>query len=674
METPPIFPKFPLPGKLAAFKTQGLSWEERIALSSLQGLVNRRKPRIYQIWAPCDQRWLEYYTEKHSIGHELVEDPMTLLESHRDVPNGLVVYDPDMPDTANLAVTISGIEGLLLVTGALADKLDEGWAVKKDLTGRFEDRVSAYRWAWDELFPQCNRHILGSLCVGKRPIWMQNRTAIIDYLVANRSLVIHLSAARRDRDEAELFDEILEGAGPRGVLLGWHCARDKEKEYVARAARKGFFVLCSAGSPNMTVHGGIPRSRERYTQREPEAIKDIENKVYVSLYLTDGDAIWAMDNHQSENWMSENRGEIPFNWGLLPLIYDIAPGMLDYYYETATENDYFVCPSSGAGYTYSYLHDDWYLHYSKRYMDLTGQIAANMVNWDTTFWWREVEDPKAIYREKRIIKPAGLVTGLGGSVFATSYPLGTPKVHASVVLHEGEECSKKLMQLAAANPQRPLFLFAFVQISKGVYDHLVRDLRSLPDEIELLHMDKFMMTLRKCIREGTVGSELYPDRENSADDLISAGHENRSASVELLRDLARVAELPHEEMVEELNLGNWINLASHDPVSVKGDAESWRRQMTGFLRYDTANPADALAYNLFYTAWAYVRACLNEIGHYANHMDSCLDEYLDRFPDDGNSVLEEIWQMWHDWDRAPPAMEEVKDLTRRAWILVSSMG
>jgi hypothetical protein len=349
----------------------------------------------------------------------------------------------------------------------------------------------------------------------------------------------------------------------------------------------------------------------------------------------------------------------------------MSPGFLEYYYETAGPNDYFACPSSGAAYTYSFLHDDWYLHFSRRYMELSGQRVVNMVNWDTNFWWREVEDSEAIYREKAILKPTGLVTGLGGSVYATSYPLGTPKVHASVVLNVGEDCATKVIDIARAIAERPLFLFAFVQISAGVYDHLVENLKSLPPEIEILHMDTFMESLRAAAESGLVGADLYPSRSNLAKALSEEGRLDKESAKHLMARLAQASRLPEAEMSRELNLGNWNNLAAKGPRVVEKEFDKWRETNEGFLPYDTLRPADALGYYLFYTTWAYVRACLNASGRYANHMEDCLDQYLGLFPSESNGVLEEIWEMWRRWETDPPSLPRVKELTERASVLVA---
>ncbi|MBU7004966.1 MAG: hypothetical protein HXS50_05325, partial [Theionarchaea archaeon] len=189
-------------------------------------------------------------------------------------------------------------------------------------------------------------------------------------------------------------------------------------------------------------------------------------------------------------------------------------------------------------------------------------------------------------------------------------------------------------------------------------------LKALPEEVEILHMDTFMTTLTEALKRGMVGEDLYPSRAAAADvSLIESGIRDEEAALKLLDKLAGICHLSEEEMSREINLGNWVNLAAKSPLQVENGWDNWRRSNEGFLPYDTTNTADGLGYNLFYSAWALVRARLNKEGIYANHMDRCLDDYLEHFSDPENSVLEEIWEMWRSWDDDPPALEKVKDMT-----------
>jgi hypothetical protein len=49
-------------------------------------------------------------------------------------------------------------------------------------------------------------------------------------------------------------------------------------------------------------------------------------------------------------WNDPKRGELPLAWGINPNLLDTYPDIIEYYYETATENDYFTSDASCAGY------------------------------------------------------------------------------------------------------------------------------------------------------------------------------------------------------------------------------------------------------------------------------------------------------------------------------------
>ena len=51
-------------------------------------------------------------------------------------------------------------------------------------------------------------------------------------------------------------------------------------------------------------------------------------------------------------WLKPGRGEIPYAWECLMNYTWIAPGMVEYFYTTATPNDYLIGCLSGPGYLY----------------------------------------------------------------------------------------------------------------------------------------------------------------------------------------------------------------------------------------------------------------------------------------------------------------------------------
>ncbi len=78
----------------------------------------------------------------------------------------------------------------------------------------------------------------------------------------------------------------------------------------------------------------------------------LEKKAYVAVFISDGDNIQYTQRGMRRIWdrAASSRGRVPLNWTIAPGLVDIGPGILNYYYTTATSNDCFVTGPSGMGY------------------------------------------------------------------------------------------------------------------------------------------------------------------------------------------------------------------------------------------------------------------------------------------------------------------------------------
>lgn len=100
------------------------AWDTMHVLAALQGLANREAPRLYVLFCAefgvdTDEFWLKWLREEDSW---MRGAPVRQTESLRDLLkgferhyHGLVVYDPNVPATSNLASTAAGCEDLLPV-------------------------------------------------------------------------------------------------------------------------------------------------------------------------------------------------------------------------------------------------------------------------------------------------------------------------------------------------------------------------------------------------------------------------------------------------------------------------------------------------------------------------------------------------------------------------------
>jgi hypothetical protein len=78
----------------------------------------------------------------------------------------------------------------------------------------------------------------------------------------------------------------------------------------------------------------------------------LENKIYVSVFISDGDNLQEDETLIPLKWSDPNRGKVPTAWTISPALVDIAPVIINYFQRTATPNDILVSGPSGMGYTY----------------------------------------------------------------------------------------------------------------------------------------------------------------------------------------------------------------------------------------------------------------------------------------------------------------------------------
>ncbi|MFH1740180.1 MAG: hypothetical protein ABIH23_14320 [bacterium] len=671
---------------------------------SFQGLINRTEPHLYLIQGSferpdghshdlCERHWLAYYKKIFDIPTETLNDVDEIVERYKHEVGGYVLYDSEgVIQTQNLAITRAGLESLLPIAPDQEHWMTRhGIPKRDDLRGRFANDVEAAEWALDNLWPHCYKRLYANFCI-HRPHWYARSHELEDFVVYHKGFALDLPLSRQSRRTQALYRRMLETAEVPGVQLNWHCTWDQEKEYVAEAAKKGFFTLCSVATPNLTIHGGVGDLDAAYSQPLPDLAdcRTDPEKIYVCFYNSDGDATWAMNNLQSGNWMVPQRGKFKFGWGFLPLMVKLMPGMLCYYHETHTPKDCFWGPSSGAAYTYTHLWPknlvDLYLQETRRLLDQSGQNGCNMVNWFLQDWWREVEDDEAVRREQESLSSGpGLICGLGGSPFAKNYPTGPiPKLHSVHIANVGQDNVGDIVRFSKECPTRPLFMFLFAQIAQGIWEQLESEMEKFErhPEIEILSMDEFFLTLRDAVTRGLVQEDLYEETDALKETWLKTPGRHRLPYCERLTDeLARVAHAPTEERHRHFEEAAWTELVSCEVEWVARDREHF---LTGFKGRKWPNLSgegeeDALLYVAFTVAWTLVRAAIEAQGIYANHRTQCLNDFKRTCGDMvDTTAFERLFHAWDNWENEAPALEQIIEwcdgMALAAPILVDKLG
>lgn len=642
-----VLPAFRRPAGTLDTATPASS-SERLLLTTLQGVVNRRRPRIY---LPRRRDWAGaggLSTSSHGSWE--------LVEKYADEPDGVVVYDPAVPDTVNAATTVAGVENAVVAAPDHVSRLSShGLEVRADLRerrGQFGDRVELYRWLFEEYWSATADRVLVGLrptevdgyrgpnptdfgytvldredetvrdlenlrtrtydltdhatdgtvylrfddsqpgdgwgayvervlvetrsgdtvdefrpgtpaerehlydevgsdlagggarfadhaayfvyklvvpdsadgpvvsvdvgnqyvvsVTGAEPRRGQFRTPVYDgdvprwhfrdYPVAIGAMTVWLDP--RSSPERELLSDVLSTMPSPSAYLGWW--RD-EVTGVRTASEHSVFVGAADLFDSATVWSGVrPTATDLSSVRpDPPAVPTPDETVYVTFTVTEGDNLQYCQGRMKKIWDDPTRGRVPINWSIAPMLLDVAPRMLEYYFETATANDHFVCGPSGIGYTYP---KDWPQDDLGEFTGLTGKYldeidvetlyVLNRLGVDSTL------SAETVRRYRRDVDPSGILLGWDGPDTAV---VDDDLVVSSGIggLHAGQSPSDVRRELVESvtdwGGDRPAFrsvgLFGFETSPSEV----VSVVESLDDRFEVVRGDVFFELARQVL-------------------------------------------------------------------------------------------------------------------------------------------------------------------------------
>ena len=317
-----------------------LSDEERVMFCTLQGIVNRTRPRIL-LYNHNEEPQTTWPTA-HSLRTSAISSstPYALVKLYQEEIRGLVLYSNALTNHySNLAVTIAGLDRLLPVTAEVRAKLVANgmdFPVVEDLTSlTMSNAQGVYNYLYNNYWSRCNHRLL----ISERP----NIPYVHDIGAACGSACVWLDP--RATGEKALLDRFLKDLTPgRDFVLGWY---PEERSGVGEATRYGLSSVPADFFENTTVYTAVNKPvKIAPVPKRPK----LENKVYAAVYISDGDNIQYCQHAMAKIFEQSGRGKIALNWTISPALADISPSMLNYYYRKASTNDCFVSGPSGMGY------------------------------------------------------------------------------------------------------------------------------------------------------------------------------------------------------------------------------------------------------------------------------------------------------------------------------------
>ena len=363
---PTLQPKMPPPARhLFVADMAGLSKSRRILMTSLQGLVNRAKPRIYLIWGKDDSFWLRQMQKQGATGSVIrVRHPLSLVNRFRALIRGAVVADPQIYDSPDIAADVAAVDNLVIATPRLARQLH--LPIREDLRGKFQSDAAALRFLRIRLARQMNPFLF--LCLAP-PLLADGGE---DQIIAAKGMTFwvtgrnagNLPGANMAAEKLQI-ERLFAHTPLDGVVRGYWWAGNgmglDEGPGVALGSEFGKITVVSDYLQNMSVFSGVKMRSIKQHFRPAPALN--RSKVYLSLDISDGDNL-CMWYHYFRHWFaSPAHGKIAIGWGMGPTLIDEAPTLARWYYQHADSKDEFFCDVSGAGYIYP---PDWAVRLKNR--------------------------------------------------------------------------------------------------------------------------------------------------------------------------------------------------------------------------------------------------------------------------------------------------------------------
>ncbi len=389
-------------------------------VASLQGLANRNEPRLALRFLDADGNNLDdYWLNTQRAGWlqtttvENENDLAALLQRFPEQVTGLVLWDPNVPATANVAATICGVDGLLPLRAgspliAYLSPANVLPPVVTNLSGMFtgaetgSPKCDAYLWAKREYLDKdkCSHTLMANFVdacsqspgsPGLSYSDLPNATLTNhDFYIARKAFFFDLSpwADEKPVDDptqplgtdkqtliAILQSQYTRNAGTALTSVGgftpwqWkysnyaqagghHEPVFTEWEYAdILTARNAFLDGDAYGSAcmvNASAYMHCPLA-PHYAQNPRPAKRPLEDMTYVLIYMGDYDSAAWLSKNIPRVWDDPARGTLPIAWAFNPNLAERAPYVFDHVYATKSPNDWFIGGDSGAGYVHPNL-------------------------------------------------------------------------------------------------------------------------------------------------------------------------------------------------------------------------------------------------------------------------------------------------------------------------------
>jgi len=325
-------PPAPAKVELWVLPARGLKSPERVLAQTLQGLANRRSANIWIGAGGVGAVILKQLRDEGAVIHN-VANVWGLLRQFRGEVKGAIVYRLGQ-GSLNVATSLCGPMNAVAVDESLVERAKAaGLEIVYDARGQNDRQVHDSHAA---LFA--------------KGLVVEQRREKYDFL---RDFAVAHNAFTFDANDSATRIAWVKEFGPGTLVYGW--GRNVEYPWVRDISRAGGAALPADYCVNLSALERLPVAN-LCPKARPAPAPVREGERIVAFILGDGDNIQWLTNNMAldrKYFGSEYRGKFAMTWELSPVLAAVAPRILKYYYDHATELDGFVAAGSPG---YSYLH------------------------------------------------------------------------------------------------------------------------------------------------------------------------------------------------------------------------------------------------------------------------------------------------------------------------------
>lgn len=464
---------------------------QKTLVATLQGLVARQSAQqIYIDGGSGYSIWYKHLYTAYGIPYSTVSSPWSMLSQFKSCVSGYVLYDK----AAN-SNSLSAATSLCCLFNAVAvDASIESTVRSCGITNLLADvRARTDTWIWTNYNQLLSRDVV-----------IEQKTDFDDNL---RDYAAMAGAFTFFEGNSAFRSYVVSQMNPDAACLGWGDASQGENVFVGQDSSNGVATVAADWALDLSTLSSV-RDASFYQRTYGNPLADT-NVHYVTFVMTDGDNVQWNLGGEPDFYNNPARGQFNMGWSLSPALADLAPSVLRWHYDAASNGpnrDFFVAGPSGAGYFYPSQYPPAALaRQALKLNDCMGRADMNLaqiIDFSSfsrlDLWNKYLAQPNIdglLYLEYSPYSGAG-----GAMEFATN---GKPVIACRDLLWSGIEDEGTLIANLKSYPRDPASPSGYTFVSVIVWGksqaNVQQVVTNLPSDVRVVTPDVFAKLVRNNV-------------------------------------------------------------------------------------------------------------------------------------------------------------------------------